>query len=84
MRALEFWRNAKLVTLQLTRTLVGWEIRHPTRQAKGPGSRPAALALMFQLGGECEKGWRRSNDHEQIPKLILGIRFIDGIEQKAA
>jgi putative transposase len=59
-------------------------IRHRTRQTKGPGSRQAALALMFQLGRECEKGWRRLNGHEQIPKLILGVRFIDGVEQKAA
>ena len=59
-------------------------IRHRTRQTKGGGSRQATLALMFQLGRECEKSWRRLNGHEQLPKLIVGVRFIDGVEAKAA
>lgn len=59
-------------------------IRHRSRQTKGAGSRLAALALLYKLGRECEKGWRRLNGHEQIPKLILGVRFIDGVEEKAA
>lgn len=59
-------------------------IRHRTRQTKGCGNRLATLALMFQLGRECEKNWRCLNGSEQIPKLIEGIRFIDGIAQKAA
>lgn len=59
-------------------------IRHRTRQTKGCGSRLATLALMFQLGRECEKSWRCLNGSEQIQKLIEGVRFIDGIAQKAA
>lgn len=59
-------------------------IRHRTRQTKGAGSRQAALALMFQLGRECEKSWRRLNGHVQLGKLIVGVRFIDGVAEKAA
>lgn len=59
-------------------------IRHRARQTKGSGSRLATLAMMFKLGRECEKGWRRLNGREQIQKLIVGIRFIDGVEEKAA
>jgi putative transposase len=59
-------------------------IRHRTRQTKGSGSRLATLALMFQLGRECEKSWRRLNGREQIHKLIEGVRFIDGIAEEAA
>ena len=59
-------------------------IRHRARQTKGCGSRAATLAMMFKLGCECEKSWRRLNGCEQLPKLIQGIRFVDGVAEKAA
>jgi putative transposase len=27
-----------------------------------------------------EKSWRRLDGHHQLPKVIIGIKFIDGIE----
>jgi hypothetical protein len=27
-----------------------------------------------------EKSWHRLNGHNQLPKIILGIKFSDGIE----
>jgi len=59
-------------------------IRHRARQTKGSGSRLATLAMMFKLGIECEKTWRRLNGHELIHQLIEGVRFIDGVAEKAA
>lgn len=59
-------------------------IRHRARQTKGCGSRQATLALMFQLGRECEKNWRSLNGSTQMKKLIAGVRFIDGVAAKAA
>ncbi len=59
-------------------------IRHRARQTKGCGSRAATLAMMFKLGCECEKSWRRLNGHEQLHKLIEGVRFVDGVAEKAA
>lgn len=59
-------------------------IRHRANQTKGCGSRLATLALVFQLGRECEKSWRCLNGSAQITQLISGIRFIDGIAEKAA
>lgn len=59
-------------------------IRHRARQTKGSGSRTATLAMMYKLGVECEKGWRRLNGHEQIHLLIEGVRFVDGVAEKAA
>jgi transposase-like protein len=59
-------------------------IRHRANQTKGCGSRLAALALVFPLGRECEKSWRCLNGSEPISKLIKGVRFIDGIAEKAA
>lgn len=59
-------------------------IRHRARQTKGCGSRAATLAMMFKLGCECEKSWRRLNGREQLHKLISGVRFVDGVAEKAA
>lgn len=59
-------------------------IRHRARQTKGCGSRLATLAMMYKLGLECQKSWRRLNGHDLIHKLIAGVRFIDGIAEKAA
>ena len=61
-------------------------VRHRSRQTKGCGSREATLALVYKLGRECERKWRRLNRHELIDKVIQGIIFVDGLEltQKAA
>ena len=40
--------------------------------------------MMFKLGIECEKSWRQLDGREQIHKLIEGVRFIDGVAEKAA
>lgn len=55
-------------------------VRHRTRQTKGCGSREATLALVYKLGRECERKWRRLNSHQLIDKIIRGIVFNDGIE----
>lgn len=59
-------------------------IRHRARQTKGCGTRAATLAMMYKLGIECEKSWRRLNGHEQITRLIEGVRFVDGVAEIAA
>jgi len=33
-----------------------------------------------QLGEAAERSWHRLNGHNQLPKIILGIKFTDGIE----
>ena len=61
-------------------------VRHRSRQTKGCGSREATLALVYKLGRECERKWRRLNRHELIDKVIRGVVFADGLEftQQAA
>ena len=61
-------------------------VRHRSRQTKGCGSREATLALVYKLGRECERKWRRLNSHELIDKVIRGVVFNDGLEfiQQAA
>jgi putative transposase len=55
-------------------------VRHRTVRSKGCLSNKTALAMIFKLAEAAEKTWRRLNGHNQLPKIILGIKFIDGIE----
>jgi hypothetical protein len=36
--------------------------------------------MIFKLAEAAEKSWRRLDGHRQLPKIILGVRFTDGIE----
>jgi putative transposase len=36
--------------------------------------------MIFKLAEAAEKSWRRLDGHNQLPKVILGVRFADGIE----
>jgi len=55
-------------------------VRHRTVRSKGCLSNRTALAMIFKLAEAAEKSWRRLNGHNQLPKIILGIKFTDGIE----
>src|SRR5881398_2834803 len=55
-------------------------VRHRTVRSKGCLSNNTALAMIFKLAEAAGKRWRRLNGHNQLPKLILGIKFTDGIE----
>jgi hypothetical protein len=39
-----------------------------------------ALAMIFKLAEAAERSWRRLDGHNQLPKLIVGVKFTDGIE----
>jgi putative transposase len=55
-------------------------VRHRTVRSKGCLSNKTALAMIFKLAEAAEKSWRRLDGHSQLPKLILGVKFADGIE----
>jgi putative transposase len=38
--------------------------------------------MIFELAEAAERSWRRLDGHNQLPKIILGVRFID-IRSKA-
>jgi transposase-like protein len=59
-------------------------VRHRTRQTKGCGSRLATLMMVFKLARQAEKHWRRINAYKLIPKVIEGIKFVDGEMKEAA
>jgi len=55
-------------------------VRHRTIRSKGCLSNKTALALVFKLVEAAQKSWRRLDGHNQLPKLIQGVKFTDGIE----
>ena len=55
-------------------------VRHRTVRSKGCLSNKTALAMIFKLAQAAEKHWRRLDGQNQLPKVILGVRFTDGIE----
>ena len=55
-------------------------VRHRTVRSKGCLSNRTALAMIFKLAEAAEKSWRRLDGHNQLPKVILGVRFADGME----
>src|SRR3979411_1581081 len=56
-------------------------VRLRTHRTKGSGSRIATLTIVFKLGLEAQKHWRRLQGFELIPKVVTGVRFVDGEEQ---
>ncbi len=59
-------------------------LRHRTVAVKGAFSKETAMAMMFQLGLEAEKSWRRITGSERLAEVISGVRFIDGEAQALA
>jgi putative transposase len=55
-------------------------IRHRTVRSKGCLSNRTALAMIFKLAEAAERSWRRLDGHNQLPKVIHGVEFTDGIE----
>jgi hypothetical protein len=43
-------------------------------------SNKTALAMIFKLAQAAEKSWHRLRGHNQLPKVILGVKFNHGIE----
>jgi putative transposase len=58
-------------------------VRHRTVRAKGCLSNRTALAMVFKLVEGAQKSWRRLDGHNHLPKLILGVKFADGLEVTA-
>jgi putative transposase len=57
-------------------------VRLRTKRTKGCGSRIATLTMVFKLGLEAQKHWRRLNGSALLQKVVTGVQFIDGEELK--
>jgi putative transposase len=54
-------------------------VRHRTIRSKGCLSNKTALAMVFKLVDGAQKRWRRLDGHNQLPRVIEGVKFTDGI-----
>ncbi|KPU84549.1 hypothetical protein JI58_03140 [Marinosulfonomonas sp. PRT-SC04] len=55
-------------------------VRHRTKRTKGCLKRNTAMVMVFKLIKEAEKRWLKLRGKNQLPKLIQGVTFSDGIE----
>jgi hypothetical protein len=61
--------------LCIPRVRCGWTVR-----SRACLSNKTALAMIFKLAQAAEKSWHRLRGHNQLPKVILGVKFNHGIE----
>jgi putative transposase len=55
-------------------------LRHRTVRTKGSLSSTTARLMVFKLVVAASKTWRRLKGTNQLPKVIAGVRFNDGIK----
>lgn len=54
-------------------------VRHRTVRTKGSLSQKTVKLMVFKLVQAASKTWRRLNGRNQLPKIIEGIKFTDGV-----
>ena len=57
-------------------------VRHRTKRSKGCLSRVTARIMVFKLIKAAERSWRKLDGQNQLPKIIGGVKFINGVEVK--
>jgi hypothetical protein len=55
-------------------------VRHRTVRMKGALSQDTARLMVFKLVMAASKSWRRPQGQNQLPKVVSGVTFRDGIE----
>jgi putative transposase len=55
-------------------------VRHRTTRAKGCLSHDTGMIMVFKMIQTAQSSWRRLDGQNQLPKLITGVKFADGIE----
>ena len=55
-------------------------VRHRTVRTKGALSQDTAKLMVFKLISAAPRTWRRLQGENQLPKVIRGVKFRDGIE----
>ena len=58
-------------------------VRLRQRVTKGAGSRAKALLMAFKLLDMASQRWRRINASGLVARLILGEKFVDGLNEEA-
>jgi putative transposase len=55
-------------------------VRHRTVRTKGTLSAKTAKLMVFKLVNAAAKTWRRLKGENQLPKVVQGVKFHNGIE----
>ena len=55
-------------------------VRHRTVRTKGSLSQRTARLMVFKLVSAAAKTWRRLKGENQLPKVVRGVRFQNGVE----
>ncbi len=55
-------------------------VRHRTTRSKGCLSHDTGVIMVFKLIQAAQTSWRRLDGQNQLPKVITGVKFADGIE----
>ena len=58
-------------------------VRHRTVRTKGALSQDTARLMVFKLVMAATRTWRRLKGENQLPKVVQGVRFRNGVEVKA-
>ena len=58
-------------------------VRHRTVRTKGSLSHRTARLMVFKLVMSAAKTWRRLKGENQLPRVIAGVKFTDGIARNA-
>ena len=54
-------------------------VSHRTARTKGALSRKTVKLMVFTLVRAASKNWRRLNGANQLPRVIQGVKFTDGV-----
>jgi transposase-like protein len=57
-------------------------VRHRTVRTKGALSQDTARLIVFKLVMAAARTWRRLKGENQLPKVVQGVRFRNGVEVK--
>ena len=55
-------------------------VRHRTVRTKGSLSSSTARLMVFKLVSAAAKTWRRLKGENQLPKVVRGVKFHNGVE----
>jgi hypothetical protein len=55
-------------------------VRHRTVRTKGALSQDTARLMVFKLVMAAAKTWRRLKGENQLPKIVQGVTFRNGVE----
>jgi putative transposase len=55
-------------------------VRHRAVRTKGALSQDTARLMVFKLAMAAAKTWRRLKGENQLPKVVQGVTFRDGVE----